>query len=690
MFGPTHFSRWPARLRFLLTLVPVVVGLLHASRLWPISFLTMQDAQIYDARLRASMPRTLDPRIVIVDVDEKSLSRVGRWPWDRDQLAAMTHELTDRQKALVVAYDFVFAEPDQRARLTDVETLKQTLAQQGADPKTLDASLRKWIEANDHDALFEAALKKAPVVLGYYFTSDRNAQTAGMLPTPLVPAGSTNMRMAATEWNGYGSNLDRFSEAAAGAGFFNAVIAANGVVRALPALARYNGELYESLALATWRVAYGKDSVTFLPRKDTGTDGIPVLESLRLRLPNPSGSQGQGRERYTAWPLDNRGAVLVPYRGEGGPNGGSFEYVSASDVLQQRLPPNHLAGKIVLIGSTAPGLQDLRLTPVGPTFPGVEVHANMLSGTLDGRQLFQPDYALGLDMVLIALAGLVLAVLLPRLNAGAALLFGLGLALAVTLVNAALFWYFGMVLPLAALVATILLALAANMSYGYFIEGHAKRSLAQIFGTYVPPELVQEMLLQPHNYSMRASNQELTVMFCDLRGFTQLAEDMAPPQVQTLLNIVFDHLTDVIRQHGGTIDKYMGDCVMAFLGAPVSQSNHAEKAVQAALALCEELPKVNGNLSLQKLPQVGFSIGLATGMMSVGDMGSKVRRSYTVIGDAVNLGSRLQRLCERYQVSIIASHRTYECASGMAWRYLDTVNVRGKTAAVAVYTPENV
>ena len=686
MVWPSLFSRWPARLRFLLTLVPVVVGLLHASRLWPITFLTMQDAQIYDARLRASMPRTLDPRIVIVDVDEKSLSQVGRWPWDRDQLAALTRELTIRQKALVVGYDFVFAEPDQRARLSDVEGLKQALKRPTADPKSLDASLSQWLAASDHDSQFVEALKTAPVVLGYYFTSDRNAQIAGQLPTPLVPAGSTNMQMAATEWNGYGSNLARFGEAAAGAGFFNAVIAANGVVRSLPALARYNGELYESLALAIWRVAYGKDSVTFSPRKETAQDGIPVLESLRMRLPTQA--LPQGGERYTSWSLDNRGAVLVPYRGEGGPAGGSFEYVSASDVLHQRVPAAHLAGKIVLVGSTAPGLQDLRLTPVGPTFPGVEVHANMLSGTLDGRQLFQPDYASGLDLLLIALAGLLLATLLPRLNAGAALLFGLGLALAVTLGNAALFWYFGMVLPLAALVATILLALAANMSYGYFIEGHAKRSLAQIFGTYVPPELVQEMLRRPNNYSMRASNQELTVMFCDLRGFTQLAEAMAPPEVQKLLNIVFDHLTGVIRQHGGTIDKYMGDCVMAFWGAPVSQANHAEKAVQAAIALCHELPKVNGNLLQQKLPQVGFTIGVATGMMSVGDMGSKVRRSYTVIGDAVNLGARLQRLCERYQVSIIASHRTYESAPSLVWRYLDTVNVRGKTAAVAVYTPE--
>jgi adenylate cyclase len=686
MVWPTVFSRWPARLRFLLTLLPVVVGLLHASRLWPISFLTMQDAQIYDARLRASMPRTLDPRIVIVDVDETSLFQVGRWPWDRDQLAAMTRELTDRQKALVVGYDFVFAEPDQRARLADVSSLKQAFAQHAAGNKGLNDSLSQWLAVNDHDAQFEAALKNSPVVLGYYFTSDRNAQKTGQLPPPLVPSGSTNMQMAATEWNGYGSNLARFSEAAAGSGFFNAVIAANGVVRALPALARYNGELYESLALATWRVAYGKDSVTFSPRKDLGSAGAPVLESLRLRL--PSGTSSKEGERYTSWPLDNRGAVLVPYRGEGGPNGGSFEYVSASDVLFHRLPAGHLAGKIVLIGSTAPGLQDLRLTPVGPTFPGVEVHANMLSGTLDGRQLYQPDYAMGLDLLLIALAGLVLAILLPRLNAGAALLLGLGFALAVTLGNAAMFWYFGMVLPLAALVATILLALTANMSYGYFIEGYAKRSLAQIFGTYVPPELVQEMLKRPNNYSMKASNQELTVMYCDLRGFTQLAEAMAPPEVQKLLNIVFDHLTAVIRQHGGTIDKYMGDCVMAFWGAPVSQANHAEKAVLAAIALCKELPKVNGNLQLQKLPQVGFTIGLATGMMSVGDMGSKVRRSYTVIGDAVNLGARLQRLCERYQVAIIASHRTYECAPGLAWRYLDTVNVRGKTAAVAVYTPE--
>ena len=678
--------RWPAKLRFLLTLLPVLVGLLHASRLWPIGFLTEQDALIYDARLRASMPQTLDPRIVIVDVDEKSLAKVGRWPWDRDQMATFTQELVVRQSVQVLAFDFVFAEPDQRTRLSELGSLKQALAQQPPGAQGVETGLNQWLKASDHDGQFEAALKGAPVVLGYYFTSDRNAQKAGQLPPPLVPAGSTNMQMAATEWTGYGGNLARLTDAASGAGFFNAMIATNGVVRSLPVLARYEGELYESLALATWRVAYGDDSVVFLPRKGARPDGTPILEALRLRLPEAAGAK-KG-DNNASWLLDSRGAVLVPYRGYGGPNGGSFEYVSASDVLLHRLPAGHLAGKIVFVGSTAPGLQDLRLTPVGPTFPGVEVHANLLSGTLDGRHLFQPDYAMGLDLMLIALVGLVLALVLPRLNAGAALLFGLSLVLLAVLSNAALFSHFGMVLPLAALVATLLLALAVNMSYGYFIEGRAKRSLAQIFGTYVPPELVQQMLKHPYNYSMRASNQELTVMFCDLRGFTQIAETMAPPEVQQLLNIVFDHLTRVIREHEGTIDKYMGDCVMAFWGAPVAQSDHAAKAVQAAIALCGELHKVNRDLQAQNLPQVSFTIGLATGMMSVGDMGSKLRRSYTVIGDAVNLGSRLQRLCERYQVPIIASHRTYECAPHLAWRYVDTVKVRGKVAAVAVYTPE--
>jgi adenylate cyclase len=212
-----------------------------------------------------------------------------------------------------------------------------------------------------------------------------------------------------------------------------------------------------------------------------------------------------------------------------------------------------------------------------------------------------------------------------------------------------------LVLPLASTLVMAAFAFALNMSYGYLVESRAKRELAQLFGTYVPPELVDEMVKDPDSYSMTAATRELTVMFCDMRGFTQISEGMEPTQLQALLNTVFSRLTDIIRAHRGTIDKYMGDAIMAFWGAPVDTPNHAGLAVQTALDMAQAVRAINQERQQAGLPAIGVGIGLNTGAMCVGDMGSDVRRSYTVIGDAVNLGSRLEGLSRTYGVDIVAT-----------------------------------
>ncbi|HYE40975.1 MAG TPA: adenylate/guanylate cyclase domain-containing protein, partial [Ramlibacter sp.] len=244
-----------------------------------------------------------------------------------------------------------------------------------------------------------------------------------------------------------------------------------------------------------------------------------------------------------------------------------------------------------------------------------------------------------------------------------------------------------LVMPLAAALAMVLTAFALNMSYGYFIESRSKRELANLFGTYVPPELVDEMVKDPDSYSMKAASKELTVMFCDMRGFTKMSERMEPTQLQELLNAVFSRLTDIIRAHRGTIDKYMGDCVMAFWGAPVDTPNHAELAVRAAMQMSEAVRRINEEHRARGLPEIGVGIGLNTGTMCVGDMGSDLRRSYTVIGDAVNLGSRLEGLSKVYGVDIVVSETSRRQASEFAWQELDRVRVKGKEQAVGIFHP---
>lgn len=662
--------------RIAITLVPLAFALLHAVGPLPIGVLQRLDDIIYDARLRATMPRTLDDRLVIVDIDEKSLAEIGRWPWGRNRLAELVDELFDRQKAAIVGFDVVFAEADESSGL---KRLRQLASAELRDAPGFGEKLAQLQGSLDYDAAFAKALKDRPVVLGYYFTSDREGRTSGVLPAPVMGQEALRGRpIKFTSWSGYGSNIEQIARAAPVAGFFNPMVDGDGVVRAVPLVAEHKGQYYESLALAMFRMLVGSPTVepgfpqeSYLPRHYQG------LDHIRLRL----------GERSRAVPVAEGVTTLVPFRGHGGAAGGSYKYVSASDLLAKRVAPNSLDGKLVLVGTTAPGLLDLRVTPVGETYAGVEVHANLISGLLDGKIPIKPDWALGYDLVILVLAGLLLAFALPLMSATHAVLLSVAVAAAIASLNFYLYMAHMLALPLAAALIMVALAFALNMSYGYFVESRSKRELANLFGTYVPPELVDEMVKDPDSYSMKAASKELTVMFCDMRGFTNMSERMEPTQLQALLNDVFSRLTDIIRRNRGTIDKYMGDCVMAFWGAPVDTPNHAELAVKSAMEMSRAVHEINEEHKAKGIPQIGVGIGINTGTMCVGDMGSDIRRSYTVIGDSVNLGSRLEGLSKVYGVDIVVSETARKQAPEFAWQELDRVRVKGKEQAVGIFYP---
>jgi len=663
--------------RVAITLLPLVFALLHAVGALPIQFLHRLDAILYDARLRASMPQTLDPRVVIVDIDEKSLAEAGRWPWSRNRLAQMVDELFERQQVALLGFDVVFAEPDESSGL---RRLRQLAGDELRDAARFQQRLQQLQASLDYDAVFARSLEQRPVVLGYYFTADHQARKSGVLPAPVMTRDSLQGRpIAFRRFDGYGANIEALARAAPLAGHFIPLTDPDGVVRSIPLLAQYQGAYYEALSLAMFRLLMGQPSVQpgFPADGFAGAD-YPNLASLLLK---------QGQRTVREIPVDQQVGLLVPYRGPGGPAGGSFRYVSASDVLLHRLPAGDLKDKIVLVGTTAPGLLDLRVTPVGEVYPGVETHANVITGLLDNRLHVKPDYALGYEVVVLLVAGLLLAVLLPVLSATVAVLVSFTVVGALVGLNYWLFAAHGLVLPLASALAMAATAFALNMSYGYLVESRSKRQIAGLFGTYVPPELVDEMVKDPRSYSMKATSKELTVMFCDMRGFTKMSEQMEPTQLQALLNEVFSRLTDIIRAHRGTIDKYMGDCVMAFWGAPVETPRHAELAVQAALQMAQAVVQINEAHRAKGIPEIGVGIGINTGTMCVGDMGSDLRRSYTVIGDAVNLGSRLEGLSKVYGVSIVASEATREQAGAFAWQELDRVRVKGKEQAVGIFTP---
>lgn len=657
----------------LITLLPVLLALAHATHGVRFSFLDRLDHFIYDVRLRATLPRTLDPRIVIVDIDDPSLQQLGQWPWGRDKLARLTTEIMARQQALVLGFDVVFAEPDGSSSL---RTLEQLVAGPLRGVPGLAQEIRRMAPELDHDAAFARELAGRRTVLGYYF-AQRGGK--GFLHDPVLPADAFPAAHAyASGWVGFGGNIAPLASAAAASGFLNMLVVPgeDGLVRSAPLLARYQGSAappgyYTSLGLTVFRLAHDA------PPLGAALSAGGALEALLLPV-------GATPLRI---PVDQGGSLLLPFRGPGGAQGGSFRYVSAAAVLNGTLAPGELRGKIVLLGATAPALEDLRATPIDSAFPGVEIHANVISALLDRRLLAQPSYAAGYDALLILLAGLALAIGLSLLSAGRAALLALAVVSALVGLNTWAYLSGALVLPLAAALVMAALAIVLNMGWGYLVEARVRRGLTQLFGTYVPPHLVQEMLASPRRYTMRAESRELTVMFCDMRGFTRMSEQMAPTELQALLNTVFNQLTEIISAHRGTVDKYMGDCVMAFWGAPVDSPDHAAQAVSAALEMTNAVRAINEAHRTSGRPEISVGIGINTGVMSVGDMGSARRRSYTVVGDAVNLASRLEGLSAHYGVDVIASDATRQAAPAFAWQELDHVVVKGKAQRVTVFAP---
>jgi adenylate cyclase len=658
--------------RYLLGLVILLVLLGHSARIYQIGFINRMDSIIYDVKVRLTMPQGIDQRVVILDIDEKSLAEQGRWPWGRDKLATLMNKLFDQYGLKLVGFDVVFAEPDESSGLKSLESLAQ---KELKDVAGFQSTLRGLRPQLDHDARFAAAIKNRPVILGYYFSSKEGGISSGAAPGPVFPAGTfSGRRIGFTQWVSYGGNLPEFQKAAAGAGHFNPLVDIDGTSRRVPLLVEYKGQYYESLSLAMVRNLLGNPPI--LPGYPENAPGsYAAMEWLDLK------AAGGGTMRI---PVDENAATLIPYRGFQG----SFSYISLTDVLNDRIPKEQLAGKVAVIGTTAPGLMDLRATPVGAAYPGVEIHANLIAGMLDGTVKHKPPYILGADVILVLIAGAVMVFLLPMLSPFRATVVGLIVLLLLLSVNFSFWHVSNVVLPLANGMIAIVFLYAMNMSWGYFVESRTKRQLTGLFGQYVPPELVEEMSRDPENYSMAGRKAELTVLFSDIRGFTTISEGLEPNELATLMNQYLGAMTLVVRKHRGTLDKYIGDAIMAFWGAPVDDPEHARNAVLTGLEMHVALHELNKDLVTRGWPELKIGVGVNTGPMTVGDMGSQIRQSYTVMGDAVNLGSRLEGITKQYGVGFIVGETTRELLKKeFVFRELDRVRVKGKEDPVGIYEP---
>lgn len=663
-------SIWHGQRRWILSGLTLVALLLSVELVWlanpaQLKIVTRFNNLLYDARFTVLTPqREAQVPIVIVDLDEASIQQEGRWPWDRKKVAHLITELQTNAVSLI-GLDMIFSEPSRNS----VQQVLQE-AQLSAETK---AALETQQSAFDSDLALAKALG-ANTVPGYFFQN--GTSSAGQLPFPfyqLSKEQQTNNRLLSM--NSYTGSLPVIANRAVGQGFVVAVPDLDGVVRRVPLVIRHENEVYASLSLVMAQLALGAPWLK-LNLVDNGSEwvvtGISIGNSVTV-------------------PLSADGSLLVPYKGYAQ----SFPTISATRVLQGELSAEErqmLQGAIVLVGTSALGLADLRTIPLQTSYPGVEVHANVLDAILQsflGESTFYqyPDWAPATSLLLLLVIGVLLAFLLPGRSPQAMLALALISGLGVVGLNAWFWQVMHLALPLFLQLLMVLLLSSFNLAVGFFETNRNKREIQNLFGAYVPAAHVEQMLANPEAATMEGEQRTMTVLFADVIGFTALSEALTTSELKQLLNRYLTEVTHIIFDYQGTIDKYVGDMVMAFWNAPLDDADHAQNGVLAALAMQEKVNDLKADFIKDGLPPIAVGIGLNTGLMNVGDMGSSYRRAYTVLGDAVNLGSRLEGLTRYYGAEILVSDETRRNCPDVLFRRLDRIQVKGKNEPVDVFEP---
>ena len=636
---------------------------LHSIYLPRLPVLDTLERATYDIRLRMTIPGGVDDRIVIADIDEKSLTELGHWPWDRGILAQFMDVMFDHYQVRSLGYDVLFAEPDTDPGVT---ALRGMAEQELRSDRQFQRIWKELGPTLDFDQRFADSFRDRKVVLGYVFAHGQNNKLNVLPPPAAELPESFAGRLELPRPQGFSGNLEVLQSSAWGGGFFdNPTIDIDGVFRRVPLLQEFEGNLYGSLALSMVRASRNDPSIELILDTDSS---YPFVDALRLD--------------NQVIPLAPMATVLVPYRG----GAYSFPYYSISDILEKKIPEEKLRGRIVLVGSSAPGLKDQRTTPLETTYPGVEVHANLIAGLLDNNIKRQPGWVIAVEFFLLLTISIVLGLINARLEPMRSLLVTM-IALAAVIGGNLYAWHNGLVLPLASPVMLILFIFIFQTLWGFFVEARDKRMLAKLFGQYIPPELVEEMAESPDKISVSGESRDMTVLFSDVRGFTTISEGLEPQALTQLMNEMLTPMTHVIHHHRGTIDKYMGDAIMAFWGAPLKDPDHARHALEAGLEMVKALPGINQRFREKGWPEINIGVGLNSGLMSVGNMGSEFRMAYTVMGDAVNLGSRLEGLTKQYGVNIIVSEFTKAKLPDHSFLELDRVKVKGKDEPVVIFEP---
>lgn len=628
------------------------------------AFIHQMDGRVYDQIVNLNWhTRPQSPRVVIIDIDDSSVQKEGRWPWPRDKMATLISKLK-QDGVVTIGIDIVMSEPEINYALGLKDKLQKMSPKLDNNKKQLINTLEMIAPQIDNDQTFKKALLDHNVVLGFLFHNDKNIKK-GALPSPINYQSTEPFDLkknAFAHFEGYNGALDLFLKASTQAGFVTNLPDPDGTIRHSIILANYKSKLYPSLAL--------KIAMNYLL-----TENIKLINSKQ----RPQEVELDG----TIIPINHKGQVLIPFWGKSG----TLDYYSASDILDDKVDPNVLQGAIAIIGSSMTLLADLHQSPVAQLFPGVEIVGNLVQGIIGQSLVTEYDWRTIQGGILIILSGILFSIVFPYLGVfGKFIILICGIFL-ILMSSFCFFVFYHLYVPSVLLILLISLQAIVNYSYSYMNERRQKKKISQLFGQYVPQDYVKELIEFPEQYSMEGQTRNMTVQFADIRNFTNISETLDATGVKHLLNTFFTPITEIIFRHRGTIDKYVGDMIVAFWGAPIEDKEHSYHAIQASLAIFNHLSEINEKMKANKLPTVNIGLGLATGLMNVGDMGSEFRRAYTVLGDTVNLASRLQDLTKYYQVNMLTNETARLENDMFLWKAIDKVAVKGRKTALTIYTP---
>lgn len=626
----------------IITAIGIVASLLTIlTYTQKIDFFNAIDLKLRDVRFKIRGNIRPDQRVVVVAIDGKSINELGRWPWDRKLVARLVDNLR-AYGAKTVAFDVVFSEP--------------------SNPDS-DGTLAQVISTSGN------------VIAGYFFREEMETQSVaatellGLAKIKIVRMLGDVEAVPVVSYPHVETNIPLISRAAVNAGFFNIIPDRDGLIRAANLLMLYEGQVYPALSLAALRHYLGSEVI--LDLAPYGVDGL-LLGNRRI-------------------PVDESGALSLNYYGQQG----SFQTVSAVDVINNRLGSAALKDGLVFIGATEIGICDVRVTPLDPVLPGVDIHATVASNVLENRFLIRNGLVIGLEIAFIVLFPILLAVLLGLVRRTViALTSFLGMTGIYLLVNYLLFAKYALNMGVIFPIISISITYIGSEAYRNLVEEKQGRFLRKAFASYVSPELVGEIIKNPGMLKLGGEKREISVLFADIRSFTTLSENLPPETLVSMLNQYLGPMTNIVLEQKGTLDKYIGDAIMAIFNAPLRVENHAQQACETALQMMSALKEINAKFKGMGLPEINIGIGINTAKAIVGNMGTDTRFDYTAVGDAVNLASRLEGLNKIYNTNIIVSEFTvnhikqgeqFAGKKPFVFRELDLIKAKGKEMPVVIY-----